>query len=233
MTKILPFVLCGGAGTRLWPLSREALPKQFHKIAGSETLFQQTCRRMRGDLYGKISVIANQQHRFLISEQLEKIGVDSDNIVLEPIGKNTGPAACIAALIAARSDPKRLILLAPADHVIGNEALFAKAVEAGTRPAEEGALVVFGVKPDCPHTGYGDIETAQSNSPDLNVKGFVEKPSREAAEAFIDTGNYYWNAGLFLFRAATMIELFELHAPAIVEVCRRSLEEIAGDLGFM
>jgi mannose-1-phosphate guanylyltransferase/mannose-6-phosphate isomerase len=201
MREILPFILCGGSGTRLWPLSREAYPKQFHRITGPYSLFQQTCRRFSGDLFGEVSVISNHHHRFLIAEQLEEIGVSAANIVLEPVGRNTAPAACIAALIAARSDRNSLVLLAPSDHMIPDAGAFAQAVAAGISAAREGALVTFGVEPDCPHTGYGYIETETTEGAALAVSRFVEKPSRETAEAFLDSGRFYWNAGIFLFKA--------------------------------
>ena len=233
MREITPFILCGGAGTRLWPLSREAFPKQFHKIAGAETLFQQTCRRLSGELYREPSILSHQQHRFLVAEQLEEIGVRPANIVLEPVGRNTAPAACIAALIIGRTDPEGLVLLAPSDHMIANSAAFARAVGSAMAVAKEGALVTFGVEPDCPHTGYGYIETEHSNSSDLKVIRFVEKPSREAAERFLDSGRFYWNAGIFLFKATTLVSLLETHAPDILQACRKSLEEIQEDLGFL
>ena len=233
MREVLPFVLCGGAGTRLWPLSREALPKQFHKIGGAETLFQQTFHRLQGDLFGKPWVLSNQQHRFMIAEQLEQIGVRPRNVVLEPAGRNTAPAACIAALIGAQTDPDNLVLLVPSDHVIADASAFTRAVAIGMTSAEGGALVTFGVEPDCPHTGYGYIETEKGNSRDLRVMRFVEKPSRELAEEYIDSGRFYWNAGVFLFKAATLLSLFESHAPAILEACRRSLDEAIEDGGFL
>ena len=225
MREVSPFILCGGAGTRLWPLSREALPKQFHKLAWQETLFQQTCRRLTGDLFSDPIILSNQQHRFLIAEQLEEAGIEPARIVLEPVGRNTAPAACIAALVASRSDPDSLVLLAPSDHMIPDASAFARAVSVGVRAAKEGALVTFGIEPDCPHTGYGYIETEKSNSPDLKVRRFVEKPTREAAEGFIDAGNFYWNAGLFLFRAGTLIDLFDNLAPEVLEACRDALQE--------
>jgi len=232
MREILPFILCGGSGTRLWPLSREAYPKQFHRITGPETLFQQTCTRLSGDLFGDLSVLSNHCHRFLIAEQLEEIGASAANIVLEPAGRNTAPAACIAALIAARTEQNSLVLLAPADHLIPNASAFADAVATGIDAAREGALVTFGVEPDCPHTGYGYIETQRAESAALPVSRFVEKPSRETAEAFLDSGRFFWNAGIFLFRAGTMLELFQKHAPEILAVCRRALNEAVKDLDF-
>jgi mannose-1-phosphate guanylyltransferase/mannose-6-phosphate isomerase len=233
MREILPFILCGGSGTRLWPLSREAYPKQFHRITGPYSLFQQTCRRFSGDLFGEVSVISNHHHRFLIAEQLEEIGVSAANIVLEPVGRNTASAACIAALIAARSDRNSLVLLAPSDHMIPDAGAFAQAVAAGISAAREGALVTFGVEPDCPHTGYGYIETETTEGAALAVSRFVEKPSRETAEAFLDSGRFYWNAGIFLFKAETLLELLQTHAPDILTTCRRALNEASKDLGFL
>ena len=159
MSNIWPFILCGGAGTRLWPLSRQAYPKQFHRLTGPQSLFQQTCRRLSGDLFNPISVLSNRQHRFLIADQLQEIGVQAARIVLEPVSRNTAPAACIAALIAQRADPEALVLLAPSDHVIADDASFAASVRRGMDRARGEALVTFGVRPDCPHTGYGYIES--------------------------------------------------------------------------
>src|SRR5215831_6013552 len=232
MRKVLPFILCGGGGRLLGPLSREAYPKQFHRLAGPETLFQQTARRLTGPLFGELYVLSNHRHRFLIVEQLEEIGAPAKNLVLEPMSRNTGPAACIAALIASRIDPDALVLLAPSDHMIADTATFAGAVESGMAAAEAGALVTFGVEPDSPHTGYGYIETEPSNAADRKVKRFVEKPSLNAAEEYLDIGGFYWNAGIFLFKAATMLDLIEVHAPQILDACRKSLDAANEDLSF-
>jgi mannose-1-phosphate guanylyltransferase/mannose-6-phosphate isomerase len=233
MREVSPFILCGGVGTRLWPLSREAFPKQFHKIVGPESLFQHTCRRITGDLFGDPIILSNHQHRFLISEQLEDISIKPARIVLEPVSRNTAPAASIAALIASRIDPDSLVLLVPSDHMIADATAFARAVEIGVASAKEGALVTFGVEPDCPHIGYGYIETEKYNSLDLRVKRFVEKPSRQAAEVFIDSGSFYWNSGIFLFRAAMLLELLELHAPEVLAASQASLEDAREDFGFL
>ena len=235
MREILPFILCGGAGTRLWPLSREAFPKQFHRLTGPRSLFQQTCRRLTGEPFGELSILSNYQHRFLVQEQLLEIGLSAANILLEPASRNTAAAACIAALVSGRTDPKALVLLAPSDHAIGDDASFAESVRLGVPAASRGSLVTFGVKPDCPHTGYGYIETegikGEANSA-LAVKRFVEKPSQEMAQTYLDSGRFYWNAGIFLFEAATLLEQFQAYAPEILTVCRQALNEASNDLGF-
>jgi mannose-1-phosphate guanylyltransferase/mannose-6-phosphate isomerase len=231
--EILPFILCGGAGTRLWPLSREAFPKQFHRLTGPLSLFQQTCLRFSGDLFGELSILSNYQHRFLIQEQLQEIGCNAANIVLEPASRSTAAAACVAALIAGRSDPEALILLAPSDHAIGDDVGFAETLTQGIAAARQGSLVTFGVRPDCPHTGYGYIETeGEGVDRALAVKRFVEKPSPEAAQGYLDSGRFFWNAGIFLFKAAILVEQFKAHAPEILCTCRQALNEATKDLGF-
>ena len=233
LRNVLPFILCGGVGTRLWPLSREAFPKQFHKIAGSETLLQQTCRRLEGEPFGRLSVLANHRHRFLVAEQLEEIGLVPKDIVLEPVGRNTAPASCIVALIAEQTDKEALVLLAPSDHMIADARIFANAVAKGIQAAEDGALVVFGVEPDRPHTGYGYIETNEIGDGVFAVTRFVEKPTQAVAEAFFESGRFYWNSGIFLFRAATLLTMLETHAPEIVRSCRRALDDAVDELGFV
>ena len=235
MNDVLPFILCGGAGTRLWPLSREAFPKQFHTLTGTQSLFQQTCRRLTGDLFGDLSILSNHQHRFLVQEQLQEIGIAHANILLEPVGRNTAPAACIAALTAGRVDPDVVVLLAPSDHAIGDDVAFADTVRRGIGPAQQGSIVTFGVRPDSPHTGYGYIETKKGERGEdwaLAVERFVEKPSRERAETYVDSGRFYWNSGIFLFKASTLLQLFQTYAPEILAVCRQALNEATKDLGF-
>ncbi|HZP07708.1 mannose-1-phosphate guanylyltransferase/mannose-6-phosphate isomerase [Methyloceanibacter sp.] len=228
----MPFILCGGAGTRLWPLSREAYPKQFHRLTGPDTLFQQTCQRLSGPLFGGLHILSNHRHRFLVADQIEEIGAAASRIVIEPEGRNTAPAACVASLIAARFDEDALVLLAPSDHMIGDTEGFVRAVESGVEAAEAGSLVVFGVEPDCPHTGYGYIETEAGNRIDLKVKRFVEKPDAETAERYLDAGSFYWNAGIFLFKAGTMLDLLATHAPEILDACRKALDGAKDDLSF-
>ena len=233
MGGVAPFVLCGGAGTRLWPLSRETFPKQFHKITSAESLFQQTCRRLSADLFDPLRVLSNHRYRFLVAEQLEDTNIPAKDIVLEPVSRNTAPAACIAALLCAERDPESLVLLAPSDHNIGQPEKFVRSVEDGLAAAKQGSLVIFGVEPDCAHTGYGYVEIERSDSVDQGVRRFVEKPSAELADEYFNKGGYLWNAGIFLFQSATMLGLIEKHAPTILQCCRRALDGATEDLGFL
>ena len=234
-SEVLPFILSGGAGTRLWPLSREAFPKQFHRLIGPHSLFQDTCRRLSGRIFGRLTVLSNHQHRFLIQEQLREVGLGPADILLEPTSRNTAPAACVASLMAASGDPEALVLLAPSDHAIGDGVSFADSVSLGAEAARRGSVVTFGVEPDCPHTGYGYIETngsGRGTNAAASVRRFVEKPSRELAQHYLDSGGFFWNAGIFLFRAGTMIELFQMHAPQILAACRQAIDEATTDLDF-
>jgi mannose-1-phosphate guanylyltransferase/mannose-6-phosphate isomerase len=232
MTQVLPFILCGGSGTRLWPLSREAFPKQFHKIVGDETLFQQACRRVTQDSGAKPIVLSGHNHRFLAAEQLAEIGLGGASIVLEPTARGTAPAACIAALIAAESDGETVVLLTPADHIMADAEAFARGVKTAVEAAKDGMLVIFGVKPDCPHTGYGYVEVERSKLPALGVRRFVEKPSKDVAERYFDSGDFLWNVGIFLCKASTLIEMFETHAPEILAACRSALAGSTDDMSF-
>jgi mannose-1-phosphate guanylyltransferase/mannose-6-phosphate isomerase len=233
MRVVLPFILCGGAGTRLWPLSREAFPKQFHSIGTSKTLFQESCLRLRGAPFGKTTILANRKHRFLIADQLDEVGIESGAIVLERDARNTAPTACIAALMAMQLDPDALLLLAPSDHLIADGDAFKAAIVGGIEAAEAGKLVLFGVTPNHAHTGYGYILTEDGDGAARKVTGFAEKPPRELAQRYLDSGDADWNAGLFLAWPKTLLELFETHAPEILEACRRAVDEAIEDLGFI
>jgi mannose-1-phosphate guanylyltransferase/mannose-6-phosphate isomerase len=208
------------------------LPKQFHRLTGPDTLFQQTCQRLSGPLFGDLHVLSNYRRRFLVVDQLEEIGAPAGGIVIEPEGRNTAPAACIASLIAADVDKDALVLLAPSDHMIGDKEGFAHAIESGAEAAEAGGLIVFGVEPDCPHTGYGYIETEAGNCIELKVKPFVEKPDLATAEEYLDAGGFHWNAGIFLFKASTMLDFLATHAPEIIEACRKALKGATEDANF-
>lgn len=239
METIVPVILVGGSGTRLWPLSRELYPKQFLPLAGQRTMLQETLHRLNG-LPGVVEPIitCNANHRFLVAEQLREIGAVPAAILLEPVGRNTAPATAAAALVAGRRDGDAadpLLLVLPADHVIPDAPAFRRAVEAGIAPAAEGKLVVFGVVPQAPETGYGYIRrgTPLAGHDGVHtVDTFVEKPDRPAAEGYLAAGDYLWNSGMFMFRASRFLEELEQFAPEMHAACRRAVENAAGDLDF-
>jgi mannose-1-phosphate guanylyltransferase/mannose-6-phosphate isomerase len=202
---------------------------------GTDSLLQQTFKRLRDPLFSPISVLCNNDHRFLVAEQAQEIGTKLAAIVLEPVGRNTAPAAAIAALMAARASEDQLCLLLPSDHVIPDHAAFAKTVASGVDCAREGAIVTFGVTPDCPHTGYGYIETEAATALSeaaRPVLRFVEKPGREDAESFMASGRFFWNAGIFLFSARTMVAAFETFAPETLASAKEALDKAQTDLDF-
>lgn len=234
---LIPVLLSGGAGTRLWPLSRELYPKQLLPLVDKETMLQVTARRADGLNAAAPIVVCNEEHRFLVAEQLRVIGHSAQAILLEPAGRNTAPAIAIAALQATRdgqSDP--LLLVLPADHVIRNVAAFHAAVVVAQRAAEGGALVTFGVVPDKPETGYGYIRRGASfagNAAGVHrIAAFVEKPDAARAAQFLASGEYLWNSGMFLFRASRYLAELGKHAPDILAACRKAVEGSKQDLDF-
>lgn len=232
--KIYPFILSGGSGTRLWPLSRSSYPKQFlEELVGKHSLLQQSCFRVQGQHFAAPSFICNDNHRFLIADQLQEIGVKWRHIILEPVACNTAPAALIAALNAAQVNEAALVLLAPSDHVIPNISKFQKTVLSGIDAASAGHIVTLGIAPSRPETGYGYIETDLIDGAIHTVKRFVEKPNEKVAQTYLDAGNFYWNAGIFLYSAQAMIKAFELHAPTILEHCQHALAKAHEDLDFL
>jgi len=231
--SIHPFILSGGSGTRLWPLSRKSYPKQFLKLIGEDSLLQQTVKRLTGPSFSDPSILANNDHRFIIAEQMQLINTTAHDIILEPVGRNTAPAALIAALRAAQEDENALVLLLPSDHVIENSERFQNTLLSGVNDASNGHLVTFGIKPTAPETGYGYIETAENGETALDVVRFVEKPEREKAEKYLASGNFFWNAGIFMYRASTMIEAFAKFAPDILNHCKEALAKAKSDLDFL
>jgi mannose-1-phosphate guanylyltransferase/mannose-6-phosphate isomerase len=217
--KIIPVIMSGGAGTRLWPLSTEHEPKQFHALASERTMLQDTVLRMLQpsaiDFLAPI-IICNRRHEKLVREQLEALGVEPAAIVLEPFGRNTAAVAVVAAQIAAEIDPQAKVLLLPADHLIGDEEAFRAAVARGA--SVDGHLVTFGIEPTAPETGYGYIQRGTEVGDELfTVARFAEKPSRAVAEAYLSDGGYYWNGGIFLFPPQVLLEEMLIYRPDIVE----------------
>ena len=233
MALIYPFILSGGSGTRLWPLSRKAYPKQFLALTGgTKSLFQETCERLAGPEFAPLSILGSNDHRFIIAEQMHEIGIAPQAIVLEPHARNTAPAAAVAALMASRLAEDAVLLLAPSDHLIADAAAFRETVLRGYDAAMQGALITFGVKPSEAHTGYGYIEV-EGKGTALPVKRFVEKPSQEDAARYVASGNFYWNAGIFLISAHTLLEAFRVHAPDVLRGAELALRKAEIDLDFM
>ncbi len=235
---IIPVILSGGAGTRLWPLSRELYPKQFLPLTGERSLLQQTVLRLQGlpDLAPPL-VVCNEEHRFLVAEQLRAVDVTGAEILLEPAGRNTAPAVALAALRAeARGDDDALLLVLPSDHVIADPQVLQRAVLAGVPAARAGGLVTFGVLPTRPETGFGYIRTGARPGGPLSaqpVLAFVEKPDAERAAAYVASGDYLWNGGMFLFGAAAYLAELDRHAPAIATACRTASAGARVDLDFV
>ena len=229
MSKMIhPVILCGGSGTRLWPLSRAGLPKQFHCLSGSDSLLQGTVARLNDPgCCGAPVVICNDQHRHLVAEQLRQIEVEPERIVLEPMGRNTAPAAAVAAILLGNSNPDALLLLLPSDHFIADRPGFLRAVDQAAAAAAEDWLVTFGVQPDAPETGYGYIKRggalgALDNC--FQVDRFVEKPDLATAESYLQAGDFAWNSGMFLFSAKSLLTELERWQPEILAACRRAVE---------
>jgi mannose-1-phosphate guanylyltransferase/mannose-6-phosphate isomerase len=215
MAKITPVLMSGGAGTRLWPLSRRARPKQFHALGGERTLIQETALRVTGEMFGPPMVVCNAAHADLVRDQLAAIGVTAKALILEPEGRNTGPASAVAAAVAAQDDPEGLILLLHADNLVADVAALLRAIEAGVPAAEGGALVIFGITPTGPETGYGYIRAAEGEGPVRKVAQFVEKPDLPTAHLYVADGNYTWNAGMFLFRPSVFLAEVRRLAPEL------------------
>jgi mannose-1-phosphate guanylyltransferase/mannose-6-phosphate isomerase len=230
---IYPVILCGGSGTRLWPSSRKSYPKQFSKLIGETSLFQATVTRLSGPQFGAPLILTNADFRFLATDQLAGLGVDDATILIEPVGRNTAPAILTAAL-HLKDEPEALMLVAPSDHVIPDNAAFVAAVEAGAEAAKTGQLVTFGITPDRPETGYGYLELGAQPKDGVAqaLKGFKEKPEADAAQKMLDVGKYLWNAGIFLFRVQDILEAFRAHTPDLVKACEAALAEGAQDLNF-
>jgi mannose-1-phosphate guanylyltransferase/mannose-6-phosphate isomerase len=224
-SRIVPVILCGGSGTRLWPLSRVGFPKQFLSLAGDETLFQQAVLRIAGLKSVEIEVCAplivtNEEHRFIAAEQLRESGIEPGAFLLEPVGRNTAPALSLAAMAALEQGHDPVLVVMPSDQMVVNQPAFIAAMQTAVRVAETGALVVLGISPDRPETGYGYIKAVAEDTaalPDqiFAVEGFVEKPDADTAQSYLDAGGYYWNAGMFVLKASVWMASLERFRPDI------------------
>ena len=232
---ITPVLLCGGSGTRLWPLSRKSYPKQFSPLTGERSLFQQSAVRLSGVGYGAPIVVTADAFRFIVTEQLLGAGIDPGAVLIEPEGRDTAPAVLAAALYLAARDPEAVMLVAPSDHVIPETDRFNACVEAALPAARAGRLVTFGITPDRPETGYGYLELAQApdgGTDPQNLRAFVEKPCAARAAEMLADGRYLWNAGIFLFSVGTILEAYRTFVPEMVTAVEAALADARADLGF-
>lgn len=235
--KIIPVLMSGGSGSRLWPMSRELYPKQLLSLCSDKSMLQDTALRVTDDgRFAAPLVVCNQEHRFIIAEQLRQIGCTPAAIVLEPVGRNTAAACAVAALKVAETDPDALILILPADHMVLDTPAFLEAVDKAAAAAESGYLVTFGIQPAGPETGYGYIRRGTALARPggaYRVAEFVEKPSRDVAQQYVDGGEHFWNSGMFLFPVAKLLSEMERYEPAVLEACRQALAVGASDLDFL
>ena len=239
---IIPTILCGGAGTRLWPLSRDSYPKQLLPLASEKTMLQETAVRMLGFTHPKIDVsnlpliFCNEEHRFLVAEQMRNIGIGRASIILEPFGRNTAPALTVAALHATQNGQNPLLLVMPSDHVVSDISAFHRALTVGARHTLSGAIVTFGIVPDAPETGYGYIQAddeAPISDEIFPIIRFVEKPDRKAAQSYLAAGGYYWNSGMFFMQAETWLKVIKQQQPVMFQACHTAFERGKHDSDFL
>ena len=239
MTAIYPVMLSGGSGTRLWPLSRAMYPKQFIHFSDTQgqSFLAATLKRLTAQAgFAQPIIVCNNDHRFLVREEAERAGVAPQAVVLEPVARNTAPAAAAAALLVARQDPAGILVVMPSDHVIGDEPGFVAAVRRAAEVAETGKLVLFGITPDGPHTGYGYIRRGAplpGFAEAFAVEAFMEKPDKDTAQGYVSAGGYFWNSGIFVFRAQAFLDELARFEPAILDAARQALADAEEDLGFL
>jgi mannose-1-phosphate guanylyltransferase/mannose-6-phosphate isomerase len=233
MQKITPIILCGGSGSRLWPLSRKSYPKQFVPLVGDKTLFQDSSERLTGPRFKNPVIVTNSDYRFIVTEQLQEIGIDPGAILIEPEGRNTAPAILAAALFEYRENPDAVLVVAPSDHVINDVNAFHLAIDEAYKVALDGQLVTFGIKPTHPETGYGYLELSKISTPQaVPLKAFVEKPDLSTAKKMLQSENFLWNSGIFLFKANDIIAAFKKYSPSDLDAVNLSLTNSINDLGF-
>jgi mannose-1-phosphate guanylyltransferase/mannose-6-phosphate isomerase len=230
---ILPVILSGGSGTRLWPISRKLFPKQFIDFVNETTLFQDTILRLPNESLSPL-VICNEEHRFIVAEQLRQINSKNNGIILEPVGKNTAPAIALAALNSIKMEQDPILMVLSADHSISDEEQFHKSINTASKIANNGKMVALGVKPERPDVGYGYIEVDNlKKNQHLNIISFTEKPNLETAKKYIKSDNFFWNSGIFLFKASTYLKELKKYEPDIYYSCKNSLNEKSVDLDFL
>lgn len=229
---LIPVIMAGGAGTRLWPLSRRMFPKQFLPLTGERSMFQETLLRLDGLERSPAIVVCNQEHRFLVAEQLHGLEETEGTIILEPVGRNTAPAIAVAALKALEQDDDPLLLILAADHIIADQQGFQTAIHKAEKLAVNDHLITFGIAPTSPETGYGYIRRGESMGEGYKVDKFVEKPDLDTAEQYLSLGDYYWNSGMFLFRAKRYFQELERFHPEILSACRAAFKAGHTDLDF-
>ncbi|MFV8383024.1 mannose-1-phosphate guanylyltransferase/mannose-6-phosphate isomerase [Vibrio parahaemolyticus] len=231
---LLPVIMAGGSGSRLWPLSRSLYPKQFISLTSEKSMLQETIVRLSGLEHQSPLIICNEEHRFIVAEQLRNQNIQHGGIILEPVGRNTAPAIALAALHAVKSGEDPLLLVLAADHVIQNSFAFSGAVRAAIPSAEQGMLVTFGIIPTAPETGYGYIKHGDAVEESVfRVAQFVEKPDLDTAQQYLASGEYYWNSGMFLFKASRYLEELKEHHPNILEACESAMQGSRQDLDFI
>ncbi len=229
---LIPVILAGGAGTRLWPLSRRMYPKQFLSLAGAGTMLQETIKRLDGIEHNPPIIICNEEHRFIVAEQVQALGIKNATIILEPVGRNTAPAIAVAAYYALQLNSDAQLLVLAADHVITEKDAFHASIKSASAIADAGNLATFGIVPQSPETGYGYIRRGKKEDNGYQVSGFVEKPDTETAQAYLTSGDYYWNSGMFLFGAQQYLQELEKFNPVIAESSRVALKTGKEDLDF-
>lgn len=232
---IIPVILSGGSGTRLWPLSREAYPKQFLQLFDHHSLFQSTLLRLKGmEGVGAPLIICNDQHRFVVAEQAQGVGVALSGIILEPVGRNTAPAVAAACAFAMETHPDAVLLILPADHLILDLVAFQQAIGQGFGYAQSGHVVTFGIVPKTPETGFGYIHRGAGNDgAGFAIQRFVEKPDLVTAQSYLDSGAYYWNSGMFMFAAQVMMTELTIHAPEVTHAAQKGLTQAVKDFDFI
>lgn len=232
---ILPVIMAGGAGSRLWPLSRQQFPKQFLRLLGENSMLQSTAQRLSGIQHSPALVICNEEHRFSVAEQFRANAIETSGIILEPVGRNTAPAVALAAIHALKSGDDPLLLVLAADHVIKDDTAFCSSIEQAIPFATSGKLVTFGILPTKPETGYGYIKRGdrKNDVTGFTVAEFVEKPDLATANEYLKSGDYYWNSGMFLFKASTYLSELKAHRPDIFKACELSMTETQSDFDFI